>query len=149
MPIYIIQGKRRKNKIGTRKMGLSVSTTQNFENRDSLRTAAAKILLQSGGTNQFVSKAVQNIALTSAQELYTPAELNIQKASAQITINGSLRETLKYLNKHKKENEVKISKFGELWNIIETSNKESEENPYRGELYDFKIDNSQKNIFAA
>ena len=70
-------------------------------------------------------------------------------ASTQISINNSLKETLKYLKNHANKKSVKAPVLGELWNIFSSNNEASEKNPYKGELYDFEIDKNAKNIFAA
>ena len=71
-------------------------------------------------------------------------QLSIIQASSQIILNNSLKETLKYLKSHTNNKPKKQPVLGELWEI---ANKEDLE--YKGELIDFVIDSSLKNIFAA
>ncbi len=128
-------------------MGLNVSTTMGFENRELLRNTAKNILSNSGASEETVSKIIEkNVFDLKSSE-------NIQKAilmaSTQITVNKSLTETLKYLKSHSKKDVKKTPVLGELWNIFSANNKASEENPYKGELYNYEIDTNAKNIFAA
>ena len=71
------------------------------------------------------------------------------KASTQISINNTLKETLKYLKSHAKKETKKTPVFGELWNIASANNQASEKNPYQNELYEYQIDKDTVNIFAA
>jgi hypothetical protein len=70
--------------------------------------------------------------------------MDILRASSQITLNDSFKETLKYLKIYGNKKTKKEPVFGDLWNIIS-----KEENDYEGELVDFVVDSSLKNIFAA
>ena len=70
-------------------------------------------------------------------------QLAIIKASSQISVNNSLKETLKYLKTHANKKEIKKHVLGELWDTVKT------EAEYNGELLDFEIDLFAKNIFAA
>ena len=56
--------------------------------------------------------------------------------------------TIAKLGNYLRKKEAKKPVFGELWNIVKTTNENSEQNPYHGELYEFHID-MEKNIFAA
>ena len=131
-------------------MGLSIATSTNFENKDILKNAAKNILLKSGlqegQTSQILEK---NIFSSEEYNSYVNPQLSIIKASTQISVNNTLNETLKYLKSHPNNLNRKKHVFGELWNIASIHNNESEENPYRDELIDFKIDTNNKNIFAA
>lgn len=123
-------------------MGLNIThtlnTAQQFENRENLRNAAKQILNK------------QNVSKESAQRIIEKTvfdyntQLSVIKASTQISVNNSLKETLKYLKSHAAKRPAKEPILGELWNIANKS--EIEEN---NELYDFEVDNSLKNIFAA
>lgn len=136
-------------------MGLNVSMDYSFqlENRENLRKAAKNILNNTGATSEATQKIIEKTIFEGdrqLKELYTNPQLSIIKASAQITLNNSLKETLKYLREHSAKNqEPKVHIFGELWNINSANNQSTEENPYKGELYDFQIDKNAKNIFAA
>ena len=70
--------------------------------------------------------------------------MSVLKASTQISINESLKETLKYLKSQGYKKVKTTPKFGEIYNIF--SEKEIS---YNGELADLKIDYSVKNIFTA
>ena len=56
-----------------------------------------------------------------------------------------MKETLKYLKEHATKKTVKEPIFGELWELLNSNEKVA----YEGELLDFEIDNSVKNIFIA
>lgn len=123
-------------------MGINITHTMNnfqqFENRENLRNAAKNILSRQNANSETVNKIVERNVFD-----YNP-QLAIIKASTQISVNNSLKETLKYLKSHASKKQAKEPVFGELWNIA-NSNKDIENN----ELYDFEIDNSAENIFAA
>ena len=75
--------------------------------------------------------------------VYRNPQLAIIKASSQISINDSLKETLKYLKSHANKRVAKTPVLGELWGRLEN------EQEYKGELIEFEIDSSIENIFAA
>lgn len=135
-------------------MGLNVSMNYSYqlENRENLRNAARNILNNSGASSEATQKIIEKTIFDGDKQLketYINPQLSVLKASTQISINGTLKETLKYLRTHAAKNTAKNPIFGELWNIFSTNNQASEHNPYRGELYDFHIDKNAKNIFAA
>lgn len=135
-------------------MGLNVSTSMAFqlENKENLRNTAKNILSNSGATSEATQKIIEKTIFEGdkqLRELYTNPQLSVIKASTQISINSTLKETLKYLKTHANQKVVKEPVLGELWNIFAANNQASEENPYKGELYDFQIDKNAKNIFAA
>ena len=70
--------------------------------------------------------------------------MSVIKASAQVTLNNSLKETLNYLKAHANDKRKKEYILGDLW-----QNLSENEDTYQGELVDFVIDTSLKNIFAA
>ncbi len=123
-------------------MGINITHTMNsfqqFENRENLRNAAKNILNKQNASQETVQKIVDKTVFE-----YNP-QLSIIKASSQISVNNSLKETLKYLKSHAAKKPAKEPVLGELWNIVK-ENTESADN----ELYDFEIDNSVENIFAA
>jgi len=132
-------------------MGLNVSTSMGFENQEQLRNTAKNILNKSGISSE-ADKTIENNIFENQKSYtsnYPSAQLAILKASAQISINGSLKETLKYLREHANKKTIKTPILGELWESFSVNNQESKENPYNGELIDFKIDKNIKNIFAA
>lgn len=124
-------------------MGINITHTMNsfqsFENRENLRNAAKNILNRQAASQETVQKIVDKTVFD-----YNP-QLSIIKASSQISINNSLKETLKYLKNHAAKKPAKEPVLGELWNIANSQKEENESN----ELYDFEIDNSIENIFAA
>ncbi len=135
-------------------MALNVSMDYSYqlENREYLRNAAKNILNNSGANSETAQKIIEKTIFDSSQqikEVYTNPQLAVLKASTQISLNGTLKETLKYLKTHAKKQEVKEPVFGELWNIFSANNQASEKNPYQDTLYTFEIDMNAKNIFAA
>ena len=128
-------------------MGLNVSTTMGFENKELLRSTARNILESSGATSSNVSKIIdQTIFEAKPTE---NAQLAVIKASSQISLNKTLCATLKYLKTHAGTKVVKTPTLGELWKVFSASNESSDKNRYESELYDFEVDLSGKNIFAA
>ena len=135
-------------------MGLNVSMDYSYqlENRENLRNTAKNILNNSGATSETTQKILEKTIFDNdrqIKEIYTNSQLAVLKASTQISVNGTLKETLKYLKTHAGKKQVKEPVFGELWNIFSANNQASERNPYKGELCDFEIDKNAKNIFAA
>ena len=132
-------------------MNVSLNYSYSLENRDALLSNAKHILTSNGANGDNVQKIIDNAFLKTAntETLYNNAQLSVLKASTQITLNDSLKETLKYLKSHAKNTPKKQSVFGEIWKVFSVNNDASEENPYNGELYNFQIDKSAKNIFAA
>lgn len=128
-------------------MGLNVSTTA-FENKEFLRNAAKDILSQKNASPEAAAKII-NQTIFNVKDSYVNPQMAVIKASTQISLNATLSETLRYLKSHSNKKTAKKYVLGELWNIISTNNEASEENPYKGELYDFEIDKNAKNIFAA
>ena len=125
-------------------MSINITHTMNsfqFESRENLRNAAKNILNRQGASTEATNKILEQ-AIFSAKN--SNAQFDILKASSQITLNESLKETLKYLKTQANKKTKKEPVFGELWNIIS-----KEEISYEGELVDFVIDSSLKNIFAA
>ena len=129
-------------------MGLNVSMDYNFrlENRENLRNAAKNILDNSGAPSEATQRIIDK---TLFEKHEINPQLSIIKASTQISVNNTLKETLKYLKSHANQNVHKTPMLGDLWNVFSANNEASEQNPYKGELIDFKIDNNAKNIFAA
>ena len=135
---------------------MSINISGNYlyqlESNDLLKNTAKNILTKGGATSKKKKKIIEKTVLEGdkqLREIYTNPQLAVIKASTQISINNTLKETLKYLKTHAGEKRAKKPIFGELWSIFSTSNETSEENPYKGELYDFQINKNVKNIFAA
>lgn len=125
-------------------MGINVSTSMGFENREFLKNAAKEILQKSGATQEQASELTQK-AIFASSDFVSSTELNSLKAATQISLNKSLKETLKYLQAHANDKRKKYV-LGELWEQI---NNTEDNDDYQGELIDFEIDNNLKNIFAA
>ena len=124
-------------------MNFNITSTMNnsqFENKENLRQAAKNILNRKGASTESTIKILEQ---TIFSDYNRRAEIDILKLSSQITMNESLKETLKYLKTKNKEKTNKKAIFGELWNTINS------EEDYCGELVDFVVDSSLKNIFVA
>ena len=128
-------------------MSINVSTSMGFGNQDILRNTAKEILQSNGVETAKQAEAAQkSVIFTNGMGL--PSHQYVLMASTQITVNNTLRETLKYL-KNRERRVKKEPVLGELWQIMSADNEESEKNPYHGDLIDFEIDAKAKNIFAA
>ena len=131
-------------------MGFNITQAMNssqYENRENLRNAVRNILNKQGASTEASQKVMDKTIFDNAYQLsnvYSP-QLAIIKASSQISANGTLKETLKYLKEHATKKTVKEPIFGELWELLNSNEKVA----YEGELLDFEIDNSVKNIFIA
>ena len=128
-------------------MSINVSTFMGFENSEAMMKNNAKSFPQNNSVNTVNSNTGENLTVYT-NGIGLPSQQYVLMASTQITVNNNLRETLKYLRtrgrKIKKEHV-----FGELWQILNTENEQSEKIPYQGDLIDFEIDSNKKNIFAA
>ena len=125
-------------------MSIKITHTMNsfqFESRENLRNAAKNILNRQGASTEVTNKILEQAIFSSKN---SNAQLDILRASTQISLNESLKETLKYLKTQANKKSKKEPIFGELWNVIS-----KEEISYEGELVDFVVDSSLKNIFAA
>ena len=125
-------------------MTINIMHTMNsshFENRNNLRNTAKDILNRQGATENGMKNILNETIFSNRNP---NPQFSIIQASSQITLNNSLKETLKYLKSHTNNKPKKQPVLGELWEI---ANKEDLE--YKGELIDFVIDSSLKNIFAA
>ena len=127
-------------------MGINVSTAMGFENREFLKNAAKEILQKGGAQPEKASEIAQKAVFSS--DLGATSNLSVLTASTQITLNNSLRETLKYLQAHAKDKRKKYV-LGDLWEMLGEAKFSGEENSYKGDLLDFEIDSNTKNIFAA
>lgn len=123
-------------------MGINITHTMSsfqFENRENLRNAAKQILNKQGSSAEAIHKIVDQTVfpIQNSQQI-------ILNMASQVTLNNSLKETLKYLKSHTNKKAEKEPVLGELWNIM---SKKSYAN-YSGELQDFEIDENAKNIFV-
>ena len=123
-------------------MGINVSTSMGFENKNLLKNTAKNILQNKGMDSAKAENAAQKVIYDFFEEPSTG--LTVLKASTQISVNNSLQETLNYLKAHANEKRKKEYVFGELWNTLSTG-KDND----IGDIVDFDIDYSDKNIFAA
>lgn len=119
-------------------MGINVSTSMGFENRNFLRSTAKQIL-QRGGASEEKAESI----LKTQGDYFVRPEADVYTTSSQITLNKSLKETLRYLSAHAADKR-KHHVLGELWDKFNEQNE-----AYQGELIDFEIDYSLDNIFAA
>lgn len=128
-------------------MGLNITHTLGsfqFENKDQLRQHAKNLLNRQGASEEAVDKIInQTIFKNEANAINS--QLAILQTSTQITLNNSLKDTLKYLRNNAHKKEVKKPVFGELWEI--STHDESE--IYNGELSDYIVDTNSNNIFVA
>ena len=125
-------------------MGLNITQMKNgfqFESNENLRNAAKNILNRQGASSKATQKILEETVFKNDNR---SPQLEILSASSQITLNNSLKETLKYLNSKANQKNKKKPVLGELW---EKTNKI--EDLYEGELVDFIIDSSIENIFTA
>lgn len=131
-------------------MSINISHTNSFqfENREHLRNTAKDILSKNGSSSEAMQKIIDKTIFDmegQRREIYTNPQLAIIKASSQISVNNSLKETLRYLKSQANKKIVKEPVLGELWDLFEDKREEV----YQGELLDFEIDSSAKNIFIA
>ena len=131
-------------------MGINVTQTLGsfqFENQENLRNTAKDILHKQGASEQTIQKIIEKTIFNPDERIYSKSQLEVIKASAQISMNGSLKETLKYLKKHAGDKKTtKTPKLGEIWDMF---SKEEVSDNYDSELFNFEIDSSVENIFAA
>ena len=131
-------------------MNLNIAHTMNnsnFENRESLKNTARNILNRQGTSAEVINSIVEKSIFNNTNkngDFYINAQLAILQASSQISLNGNLKETLKYIKNRAHKKQVKEPVFGELWNSLSKNepNQEIEE-------LDFIIDTNAKNIFIA
>ena len=129
-------------------MGINITQTFGnfqFENKENLRNTAKDILNKQGASQETMQRILDKTIFDSDGRIYSNSQLSIIKASTQMSLNGSLKETLKYLKNHASAKKtLKTPVLGEIWNLFN-----QEKDDYEGELIDFEIDNSAENIFAA
>lgn len=130
-------------------MAINITQTMNsfhFENKENLRNAARDILNRQGASSESMQKIMEQTIFDTKSKydsLYQP-QLAIIKASSQISANGNLKETLKYLKNQANKKTHKEPVLGEIWDLF----SQKETSVYTGELSDIEIDLS-KNIFIA
>ena len=132
-------------------MGINITHTMDlfqFENKESLRNTAKNILNKNGASEETAQKIVEKTIFDSnkqIKEIYSNPQLAVIKASSQITMNNSLKETLKYLKSHPNGKIRKKPVVRELWDKLSNSKHSC----YKGELLEFQSDDKAVNIFAA
>ena len=132
-------------------MGINITHTMDlfqFENKENLRNTARNILNKQGASEETAQKMVEKTIFDSdkqIKEVYSNPQLAVIKASSQISMNNTLKETLKYLKSHANQKITKEPVLGELWEKLNSTKEDS----YKVELLDFQIDDSAVNIFAA
>lgn len=132
-------------------MGINITHTMDlfqFENKENLRNTARYILNKNGASEEASQKIVEKTIFDAdkqIKDLYSNPQLAVIKASSQISMNNTLKETLKYLKSHANKKITKEPVLGELWEKLNSSS----ENAYKGELLEFQIDDAAVNIFAA
>lgn len=125
-------------------MGINITqTSYNFENRESLKNTAREILNRQNSSKEPIQNILDETIFGSESSIYSNAQLAILKASSQISIDGRLKETLKYLKNNPVKKANKRVVLGELWDLFLQSDHEP------AELPDWEIDYSAENIFAA
>ena len=131
MPITLLEkGKGPEARKIKRKMGMmNVSLATGLENQQFISTSA-KMLEQKTSENAGQRAQTTSSVISEQASLSTMSQFSVLKASTQITLNNSLKETLKYLQAHANDRR-KEHIFGELWKILSTTNEEAEKNPYR------------------
>ncbi len=132
-------------------MGINITHTMDlfqFENKENLRNTARYILNKNGASEEASQKIVEKTIFDADKQIkdwYSNPQLAVIKASSQISMNNTLKETLKYLKSHANKKITKEPVLGELWEKLNSSS----ENVYKGELLEFQIDDAAVNIFAA
>ena len=125
-------------------MGLNISQAMNnshFENKENLRNTAKNILSKQGASAEKAQQIIEQSIFP--QQKYPNLGMSILSTSTQITLNNSLKETLKYLKNNSKK-EVKKHKLGELKNLKTLNNSN-----YEGELANYEINYNEGNFFIA
>lgn len=130
-------------------MGINVTHTMGsfqFESKENLRNTAKDILKRQGASEENMQRILDKTIFDSDGRIYSNSQLAVIKASTQMSLNNSLKETLKYLKNHASKKNQKEYVFGEFWKLI---NDEEKTEQYDGELIDFELDANLTNIFAA
>lgn len=135
-------------------MGLNVSASMEsgfrFENKENLKNAAKNILTKAGKSEEAAQNLSQKMIMSVDKQIrdsYINPQLAVIKASSQISMNKSLKETLKYLKSHASQKVVKQPVLGELWELFSATKQEELDD--ENELMYMVIDLNAKNIFAA
>ena len=81
---------------------MNVSLTSGLENQEFISTSAKMFQQKSSENAGQRSQTIPN-AFSEQLSLATMSSLSVLKASTQVTLNDSLKETLKYLKAHAKD----------------------------------------------
>ena len=128
-------------------MGINVSVSMGFSNREFLNRPAKKFVRKEEPETNEVKSAgivVDTNAETAIEKTLSTSAIN--NISDQININSKLMETLKYLQTHANDKRKKYT-FGELWQKLENISDSKDE--LSDVLVDLDINFSENNIFAA
>ena len=130
-----------------RKMGINITQTMNghqFENKEQQRNIIKEIFDEKECSEETTDNVISKTIFNSKDSIiYSSAQLSILKAASQISINGTLKETLKYIKNNPVKQTTKTPILGELWNLFN-----QEQNEYN-DIVELEIDYSAVNIFAA
>ncbi len=127
-------------------MELNIAQTNGFrfENRENQRNTAKQILAKQNVSGDAMQRIMEKTIFDSNESrIYSNAQLSILKAASQISINGTLKETLKYLKKRPVKRSAKEPVLGELWNLFLQEKQEYVD------IFEPELDYSTENIFAA
>lgn len=127
-------------------MELNIAQTNGFrfESKENQRNTAKQILAKQNVSGDAMQRIMEKTIFDSNESrIYSNAQLSILKAASQISINGTLKETLKYLKKRPVKRSAKEPVLGELWNLF------LQEKQDHVDIFEPELDYSTENIFAA
>ena len=116
-------------------------TNSQFENKDSLKQIAKNILNRQTNSQETISNIINKSVFNN--KLEQDSQIKLLNTQAYIAMNTSLKETLKYVKNNSVKKQKKTFILGELKERLDLNQE------YSGELLNFEIDSSIKNIFAA
>lgn len=136
--------KKRDNKQRYQEMGINITHTMNgYQHENRGNHGNTDILNRKEISEESAENTSTSSIFNSDSRIYSNAQLSILKASSQISISSTLKETLNYLKKHTVKKQVNTPVFGELWDIL-SDNKDTSI-----DIIELDIDYSAKNIFEA
>ncbi|MCQ2743687.1 MAG: hypothetical protein MJ230_02680 [bacterium] len=125
-------------------MGINITHTMNgYQHENRGNHGNTDILNRKEIPEESAENTSKSSIFNSDSRIYSNAQLSILKASSQISISSTLKETLNYLKKHPVKKQVNTPVFGELWDIL-SDNKDTSI-----DIIELDIDYSAKNIFEA
>ena len=116
-------------------------TNSQFENKDSLKQIAKNILNRQTNSQETISNIINKSVFNN--KLEQDSQIKLLNTQAYIAMNTSLKETLKYVKNNSVKKQKKTFILGELKERLDLNQE------YSGELLNFELDASIKNIFAA